>query len=378
MSRRMAAWVLVATALCACACSGCGQLLSIGPNAVVLGVALDTAEAGITATVQMYHHGGPTGQAGGGGGGGAAGGGGGGGSTSQPIVLTLQGSGPDFAQAMLGIQAQTDVRMGFWTTDLVLIGQSLARAGVRGPLDGLLRDGNFSLRAQVAVVEGDAGKLLQAPQPAGTAVELGERLKKSASTNSGSIPIAFWRFMARATTTYRGAWAPVLVQTAQGYSAAGTAVFRGDRLAGVLGPHRSRALGWILRTGGFEPLSLETAGTGLVTLDVVGHRVHLRLDGPDSGTITLTLMTRVHQAPGLTLRATSSPRTLEAEASAEATRQLRAAVTSLQADGADVLGFGSLERQRDPAAVAGWPQVFSRMHIALDVTVRIQPGGRLA
>ena len=372
MSRRMVAWV-VAT-ICACACAGCSQLLSVGRNAVVLGVALDAAAPGLRATVQMYHHGGPSGQTGAGGGGGGAGGGG----TGQPVVLTLQGSGPDFAQAMLGVQAQTDVRLGFWSTDLVLVGESVARSGVRGPLDALLRDGEFSLRAQVAVVEGDAGQLLQAPQPAGSAVEIGERLKDSVSTNTGSIPIPFWRFMARVTTPYRAAWAPVLVQTAQGYRAAGTAVFRADRLTGVLGPHRSRALGWVLRNGGFEPLSLETAGNGTVTLDVLGRRLRLHLHGPDSGTLTLTLVTRIHQAPGLTLRSTSPPRTLEQEASAAATRQLRAAVASLQADGADVLGFGALERQRDPAAVADWPAVFSRMHIALDVTVRIQPGGRLA
>ncbi len=354
---------------------------------MVLGVALDSGPGrGLTATLQMYHHGGPTGQTGGGGGGGGTGsggggaaGGGGGGSPSQPVVLTLQGSGPDFAQAVEATQGQTDVRIGFWATDLVLVGEGLARAGARRSLDALLRDGDFSLRAEVAVVEGEAGKMLQAPQPGGSALEIGERLKHSEATDTGSIPIPFWRFMSRLSTGYSAAWAPVLVQTPKGYRAAGTAVFRGGVLGGVLGMRRSRALSWLLQSGGFQPLTFPASGgSGRITLDVVGRRKHLHLDGPGAGAIALTLVTRVRQGPGISLRATPDRLALERAAAAAATQELRAALDSLQAFGADVIGFGALERQRDPAAVADWPAVFSRMHLTVHVTVHIHPGGRLA
>ena len=377
-----AAALLAVAALAAVLCSGCSQFLSIGRQGVILGVAVDAGPGpDVTATLQMYHHGGSTGQTGGagGGGGGAGGGGAGGGSPSQPVVLTLQGSGPDFAQAVQAAQGQTDVRVGFWATDLVLVGEGLARSGLRPPLDALLRDGDFSLRAQLAVVEGEAGKMLQAPQPGGSALEIGERLDHSESTNTGSIPIPFWRFMSRLSTPYNAAWAPVLVETPQGYRAAGTAVFRGGVLGGVLGVRRSRALSWLLQSGAFKPLTLPApGGSGTVTLDVIGRRKHLRLDGPGVGTITLTLSTLVQQGPGISLRAAPSSRDLEQAAAVAATRELRAAVDSLQASGADVIGFGALERQRDPAAVADWPAVFSRMHLTLDVTVRVYPGGRLA
>ncbi len=370
----------MATVLTAVLCGGCAQFRSIGRNAVVLGVALDAGSGGgVTATLQMYHDGGPNGQVGGAGGGGSSGGGGGGGgggSAGQPIVLTLQGSGEDFAQAVAADQAQTEVRIGFWATDLVLIGEGLAKTGLRSPLDGLLRDGDFSLRAQVGVVEGQAGRLLQSPQPGGSALEIGDRLMHSESTNTGSIPIPFWSFMSRLTTTFNAAWAPVLVQTSRGYSAAGTAVFRGDVLAAVLGPRSTRALSWLLQSGAFKPLTFRGAGGQSVTLDVVSCHKRLDLQGTGAGRITLTLITRIHQAPGISLR-TQGSGALERTAALAATEQLRAALDSLQAAGSDVIGFGEIARERDSAAVADWPAVFSRMHLSLNVTVQVLAGGRL-
>ena len=373
--RPAAALLLWAAVLAAGTMAGCSQLLATGRNAVVIGVALDAGPGpDMTLTAQIFHHGGPTGATGGGGGGAATGGGGP--SLGQPIILTLAGSGVDFAQAAAAVQAQTDVRIGFWATDMVLIGQGMAEGDVRAPLDALLRDGDFSLLANVAVVEGRAGSLLQSPAPAGTALEIGERLKHSAHTTTGSLPVAFWRFLSRLSTPYSAAWAPALAKTSQGYRSAGTAVFRGGRLAAVLDPQQSAALSWLVKSGGFEPLTFAApGGVGTVTLDVVGRAKRLRLDGPGSGTIVLTLDARVRQGMGVSLRSVSPA--LTAAASAAARRQLRTAVERLQAAGADVIGFGELERERDPALVADWPADFARMHLTLDVTVRLRRGPRL-
>ncbi len=295
------------------------------------------------------------------------------------VVASLRGSGSDFAQAVAAAQAQTDVRVGFWATDLVLVGQGLAHQGLRQPLDQLLRDGDLSLLAQVAVVEGNAGPLLQASQPGGSALEIGERLKHSTGTDTGSIPVQFWRFMVRLTTPYSAAWAPVLAQTPKGYRAAGTAVFRGDALAAVLGERETPALGWLLQSGGFAPLTFPVGGGGrTVTLAVIGRRKRLLLTGPRAGAIRLTLYAVIRQGAGMSLKGARPRATLERMAAAAATQDVRAVLSRLQAAGADVVGFGALARQRDPTAVADWPAAFRSMHVALDVTVHIRRGGRLA
>ena len=377
---RVAVTRLAFLALAVTFCSGCSQLLAIGRNAVVMGVAVDAEPGGhIRTTVQMYHHGGPTGQVGEGGRGTGGGGSSGGGGTSKPLVITLHGTGSDFAQAITSVQAQTDERIGFWATQLLLIGHGMAHRGVRQSLDALLRDGDFSLLTQVAVVAGNAGKLLQSHQPGGSAEEISDRLEHSAGTATGSIPVPFWRFMARLSTPYNAAWAPVLALTTQGYRAAGIAVFRGDTLANILGQSQSQALGWILKPGGFGSVTFKIPQTGdPVTLNIVARKKHLKLSSTAEATIMLSLNANVQQGARISLRRSLARRSLEQAAAVAVSHQLRIALTSLQAAGTDVIGFGELERERDPALAAQWPAIFHKMHIQVNVSVHVLPSGRIA
>jgi hypothetical protein len=273
-------------------------------------------------------------------------------------------------------QEQSDTRIGFWATDLVLVGTPLAARGLRRPLDGLLRDGDLSLTAEVAVVQGEASSLLETPQPGGSALEIGQRLQHSQGTNTGSIPTPFWRFIARLATPYDAAWAPVLRQSAQGYVAAGTAVFRGDRLAAVIPQTQTPALGWLVQRGGFAPLTFAGPAGQRLALDVVGRRLQLLVPGPRSATLRLSLFAFLRQGAGLSLVGRGPRRQLEHLAAAQARAEVEAVVAALQAEGADVVGFGEVLRQHDPAAVANWPVTFARMHIACVVQVRIREGGR--
>jgi spore germination protein KC len=365
----MAAAILLA--LASGALGGCGQLLSIGRNGVVPAVAVDSDTAGSEAvTLQLYHHGGPSG-----GGGGAASGGG---STTTPVLVTLTGSGPDTAQAVAAAQTQTDVRLGFWATDLVLIGQPLAARGVRQPLDYLLRTGDFSLLAQVAVVRGDAGALLRTAQPGGSGLEIGQRLTHSLQTATGSIPVPFWRFFARLSVPYAAAWAPAFIGTPTGYRADGTALFRGDTLAGFLDAQQTDTLSWLLKPGGFgaltftDPLSGRTA-----TVDVVGRTRRQWVTDAGTAGLALDLRGTLRQGAGLSLQNAAEKSEIERAAADQAERNLRDLLDRLQAAGTDVLDFGELEREQDPAAISDWPRWFSHLSIRLRVSLRLLPGGRL-
>jgi len=365
---RLALCALVAAA--AAACSGCTQLLSIGETGVVVGLGVDAGPGGeVTATADLYHYPNP-------------GGGGGGPSSSplQPVQVFLQGSGPDLAAAVTAIQAQTDVFVDLWSTSALLLGEALAERDVRPALDDLLRSGRFALPTQVAVVEGAAGALLgEASIPGGPSVDISQRLVRAEATDIGSIPIPFWQFMSRVLTPYRAAWAPVVAATAQGYRATGTAVFQGGRLAGMLDPQQTEALGWLLKLGGFPPLSFTRPDGTLVTLRVIGRRRRIAAEGPGVGVVDVTLNTTPQDAPGLQLLSPQNIQTVEDEAQVAATADLRAMLDRLQSSGSDVLGFGERVRERDPGAVGqDWPSVFARMRIQIEATVRVEPSGRLA
>jgi hypothetical protein len=356
--------------------AGCTQLLSINEDALVVGVGLDAARPPdhVLATLQWFHHGTPAG--GGGGSPGSAAGGGGGGMQ----LLTLSAGAPDVASAVEAVGTRTDQRVTFYVTDLVILGEDLARGGAAEPVDYLWRSGDMPESAEVAVARGTAAQLLRAPFPGGTALELERRLVRSDATNTGSIPIPLWRFLARAASTGEAAWAPMFAATPNGFEAAGTALFVGDRLAGELGQDQTAALSWLLKGGGYGDLVLPrvTGADGEpVALRVRSRALSKSVHDPTAATLNLSLVTEVIQGAGVII-GNRSPAVLEAEAASQATLDLRAVLDGLQAAGSDVLGLGEILRERDPAAATDWPERFRRMDIALRVRVRILPGGRQA
>jgi hypothetical protein len=355
----------------AAACSGCTQLLSIGSTSVLVGMAVDAGPGGeVTATAEISHYPSPSG---------AGGSGGGKGGSTSPVQLVLQGSGPNLSAALASVQAQTDVFVDFWATSLLLVGQQLAQRGVVPSLDALLRSGQFALTSHVVVVEGSAGALLgQGTIAGGPSLNIERRLVHGAQTDLTTIPTPFWQFISRALTPYRAAWAPAFATTAQGYRSAGTAVFRGGRLAALLDPQQTAALGWLLKPGGFPPLNFTEPDGAVGTLRVLHVQRRVATQGPGAGLLTVKLDTTPQDAPGLQLLSPPAIRTNENGAQLAATADLRALLDRLQSSGSDVLGFGERLREADPAAVgANWPTVFEAMRIGLDVSVAIKPSGRL-
>jgi spore germination protein KC len=353
-------------------CVGCTQLLSVNEDALVTGVALDagTQPGQVAVAMQWVHPPSPASSASGGG---LGGGGGNGGSQ----VTTVTGSGPDVAEAVAGIRAQADQNIVVFSVNLVVVGDALARRGLAGPLDYVWRDGAFPETAQFTVARGSAAKLLATHYPGGTAFELSRRLVRSGGSDTGSIPIPVWRFLARTDASGEAAWAPVFAPTGKGFRADGTALFAGDRMTGEIGQGGTAALGWLIKEGGYGDLLLPgvvSAGEP-VALHVRSRRLRVSVPGPTDAQVQLTLSTEVRQGAGLLLQ-NRSPARLEAEASGQARRDVRAVLDRLQAAGSDVLGLGEVLRERDPAAVRDWPRSFRRMRIALQVRVRIVTGGR--
>lgn len=353
--------------------SGCTQLLSVGRNGVVPAVALEAAPAGgLRVEIQMEHYGKP-----GSGGGGATGGGAAGG---QPVAITLVGVGRDLPEALSAAQAQTAPRLGFWDTDVVLLGQSLAASGVNRPLDDLLRDEQFSILAQVAVVRGQPASVFSGSEPAGVAEEITQRLIRSLHTDLGSLPIPFWRFIARVDDApYEAAWAPAFAKTAKSVRADGTALFRGGRLSGFLTQGQTAVLGWLIKPGGFGALTFRDPRSGrLVTLRITRSVRRLRVTGPEAASVSVALEGTLQQGAGLMLAQPATLQEIEQAAAGHARRRITQVLGLLQAAGADVVGLGQQEREFDPARAAGWLRTFGRLRFRVEVTVHVQTSGRLS
>lgn len=370
--RRGAAWVALALVVSSGA-AGCTQMRSIEADALIVGVGLDPGAKPATVAVlaQWFYHGAPTGSSGGG-----AGGGGGSGGGTQ--IESLVGQGATVAAAVDQVQAQTDQRVTYAALQLIVVGDSLARSGVDVPLDEFWRSDEVFPETEVAVAKGSAGGLLGIKMPSGTAFSLYQRLSASGGTATGSIPIPLWDFLARVNSPFLAAWAPLFHPLGQGYESAGTAVFRGDRLAGELGVADTATLSWLLKAGGYQDLLVPAGGPAGQTVVLRVNSRQLRVAAPDAqdGTVALDLQTQVRAGFGLQL-AGADPRALEAEAATQATEDVQALLARLQAADSDVLGFGERLRERDPAAAAAWPDGFAAMHIQVRVAVHVGTSGRV-
>lgn len=364
----------IALVLAALATSGCTQFLSIDEDALVVGAAVDTGTTpgSVEATLQWYH---PSVAP-------SAGSGASGSTSATSTLVTLRGDGPDVSRALDKIQGQTEQELSFLVTTVLLVGDTLARQGVNGPLNFFWRNPDVSETAFVAVTRGPAANVLEAPTPGGTAFSLYRFLTISGASTTPCVPIPFWRFMALANTPYAAAWAPLFEEAPSGYRSAGTAVFRGDRLADELGLDDTKVLTWLLLSGGYQDLSLPPgqAGPGPVDLRVNSRRLHWTVADPYHAVLRLDLNTQIDLGRGVRLL-DASPTTvarLQSVAAAEARSRVEAVIGRLQRDRTDILGVGERLRQADPAAVAGWPEKFAQMEITVDVRVRVVPSGREA
>ena len=358
--------------------AGCTQLLSVNEQALVVGAALDRGPTAgsVTVTLQWFHAMSTTeGQQGGGGGGT----GGGAGSGGTPLVVR-SGTGPDVAAAVQAVQDQAERRVSLAILNAVLLGRGLAAEGAAAPLDFFFRSPEVSELAQVGVVDGSAEDLLAHPPEGSSAFDLARRLEIARASPLGALPIPLWEFLALAATPYRAGWAPLLREGPGGsWQVVGTALFRAGRLVGTLDPEETTTLGWLLGRGGYGDLLLPRLRRDgeAVSLRVRGRRLALSCWSPRAASLSLQLTAEPADGPGLEV-ASGVPPALAAAATAQATQDVHQLLQALQADDADVLGFGERLRERDPQAAAGWPEAFRRLRVAVQVSVAIRPAGLLA
>jgi hypothetical protein len=169
----------------------------------------------------------------------------------------------------------------------------------------------------------------------------------------------------------------VFASTPNGFQASGTAVFRDDRLAAILDPQQTAALGWLIKRGGYAPVNFTATNGEALTMRVRTRRVQITVSSPQSAVLKVMLRGGLREGPGFLLSSRPTIQMVDHRAAVAATTQLRAMLDRLQAAGSDVLGFGAIVRERDPAAVHTWATTFSHMRIRIAVKVWVVPNGRL-
>jgi spore germination protein KC len=355
--------------------------------------------------------------------GGSDGGGGGGGGSAVRLYLGT-GATIDLAiqQASFGLAR----RIFLSHNELVLVGEEAARQGIFNITDFIMRNQEMRLTNQILIVPGLAHDVLEVQERLESSVAdeiLG--LIKQAQETSEADPQQTFVLMRRLSSPGIEAYAPLLKvspsmvetipelldpQKQQGGGGdsgqgggggppeeripeevlhlTGTAVFRGDTLAGYLNHIETRGFLWL--TGGttrgvitlHDPLDPDRhVNTSIIrsfvtiTPQVRDGRISFRVEIEEEGDII--------SQTGLTDLATPEMIRLLNSAKAAAIKvEIEKALARLQEMGTDIVGFGAALRRKDyktwQKVGEQWPEIFRDLEIEVHVNAHIRRTGLLS
>ncbi|MCL5677342.1 MAG: Ger(x)C family spore germination protein, partial [Firmicutes bacterium] len=302
-------------------------------------------------------------------------------STEQ--VLTLSARGPTPGRALANLSKITSRKLYLGHLQAVVIGEDLARQGIGGVIDGLMRDPVANRRARVFLAH-RARDILAQPTP-------GELLPtlyfmtfftaKASEDFTADVPL--WRIWHDLLMPARAAYLPTVGSSQGQFQLQGLALLSDNRLVDRLDGNVCRGLKLArgeVRTGN---LTIK-AGGQTYTVRILGSRrwitaawweedeAHLQLGLRVFGTLTengqlgTPVTSKVYAA-------------LEEAVAAQVRTEAEAAIKVAQAAGADVFNFGEYMRVADPRRwdPRRWPDKFRTAVVKVVVEVRIENSGIL-
>jgi spore germination protein KC len=323
--------------------------------------------------------------------GGAAGVPGGGKGQAAPFI-TVSGTGRTILEAARLIQTRLSRRI-FWAhTRVILVGERLAKEGIRPAMDFLLRQRELRLDNYILMVKGDVAEFMgvqldleKHPAEAlreimhfriGTVVTLGDWVRQRAAR--GADPIMG---IARAVDPPKGAPKDQKPQL----QLMGTALFHDDRLVGVMDERVTRGLMWLQGEIYMGVVTLELPrAPGPISLEYVAARIRRRVrieDGKpvfefrinSEGTISDEQVNLDLGDPKIIVE-------IEEQMRVEIERRIDLALRFVRKLQVDPAGLGELVRQRHPAVwkrlAHNWrTEEFQRARIVIQVDAKIRRTG---
>ncbi|GFN24201.1 Ger(x)C family spore germination protein [Thermanaeromonas sp. C210] len=354
--------------------------------------------------------------------GGGEGGGGGGTGAALPqrnVILasergdTLFGAGRRLA---LRLPRRTYVAH----TDAVLVGEELARRGLREVLDHLERHQEFRRTAYILVTRGSARDVLVAAQ-GGLEATLGREitgLSRWVRTSGFGIVPTIHDVIVELSAGASAALIPVLEISAQplppspGAATSGNAasggsgqqgavrvpdpemlrtvslkgagLFHQDRLVGWLDEHQTRGWAWARNQVRRAILELECPeDKKKVSVEITDSQGKVQIQtskGELQGIITVKVEGNLLEQQCLhDLTAVEVLRILESQAAAAIAGEINSAVAQAKQAGADVFDFGGALYRQEPQLwkqlKARWPEEFKKLPIAVQVEAKIRRTG---
>jgi len=371
--------------------SGCWSMREIDQLAFIAAMGIDQNDSGVKLTVQVIVTGGGGGDEGGGGG------------SSAPVWVT-SATGSSFSEAVFNLNRKISKRPFYAHVYVIILSEEFAREGIDEVIDWLSRERQIRDRVRLAVALGTAEDILMI-EPKMTQLPgeyLDEVLRFGVET--GLVPRSqlIDLRIAYANQPLMQVWLPVLQpekpeasgggsggenpaegtapegqgdkeEKPEAVELAGSAVFRGDRLVGLLDIYETRGIAWLTGAVSNTLLSINRQ-EGQVTQRVQFARVsyEVRNNGPSLHLVAKisqdgSLETWPLQREGITPTILSQLQDVLVQVME---REINGALQKLQTEfNADCAGLGEqLRRLNNKQFKAmNWDEAFPELVVELDI-----------
>lgn len=313
--------------------------------------------------------------------GGGGGGGGGGGSTGEKPAWVLTSTGENPFSIVRIMATRVNRTLFFSHTQAVVLGEKLAREGIREVWDFLSRNNEFSRRFLVAVARGEGRKVINIRPRSERVVGPYLRSLSTQRFKTSRFPPGDFNQLDAALRSSGGtALLPRVVAGTDEVKLAGAAIFKDFRLIGWLGEEETQGVMMVRnQVKGGEVEVTCPGGEGRVVYEIAnsssrlrpwreGNRFSILVELRSEGQISLFSCREDLGSP-------AALRALEEKVARRLEALARAAVNRLQGEfNADVVGFGDLLKKRWPRDLkdVNWEEEFPRLPVEVRAEVKIR------
>jgi spore germination protein KC len=371
--------------MCITCLSGCFDRRELDTMGIVMGVAIDKAEAeGETElTVQMAN---PSGKSGSKGkksmekdGGGA----------SQAFI-NVSNTGQNINYIVREMQHKMSRRIYVAHSQVIVFGEELAKNGVRDALDFFARAPEARMTLYVFVAKGKAKDVLEVTPEFEkmTSTELVKTLKDQKITSHAPIVTEF-EFVSLMISKTTAAVAPVITLAEEDgrelLTVAGSAVFKDARMVGELGEQETRGYLYIknkVKTGVLQLDVLETPATIEIRKAKSKVTPFLYTDGSVVFNVDVDLTVGLgDQSGSLNLAAPENTAAMLSAAEAAVKGEIQGAVEASKEFNADVFGFGEYLNRKYPdqwkELESEWDKLYKNVTVNITVEAKADGSGRI-
>ena len=311
---------------------------------------------------------------------------GGGGSQGKPFFVET-GIGKDTLEAVEKMQTKLSRKVFRGQRRVIVIGEQLARKGIKDILDTYTRDPSINLLADIFVVRGDTAKnLLQTSSQLENIPAVGAL--KEYNQMGALKEVAFLNFLLSANSEGRYPTMPSIAidSLSKGFRIAGTAIFNKDlKLIGFLNVKEGKTLRWV--TGDLQYTTVTSSvpnGKGEVSLDL--NKVSSKLQPIIQNNKIKMLVTLTGQGvirennTGLDLTDVNNIAIAQNALEKQVEKTTLKTITKVQKEyGADIFGFSDAIQRKDlrqwKSLKKNWKKEFSEAEISVKANFTVRKIG---